>query len=360
MIFSFFKKREHSVLGIDIGSAEVKMVEIEKRKEGVFLKNYAIFFLPDLSKVLKEERRGSSFHLLSPLEMGFVIERMRKEAKISSDVGYFALPDFASFFTTFSMLFLPPEELEGAVQFEARKYVPLPLSSVVIDWSVIGQKEVEGRKKLEILLVAVLKNVVQHYSRISEHSSVTLKGMEVEVFSLSRIFSFVFPQEKDPVLVLDIGARSTICCIMEEGRVKSSYSIPEVAGEDLTSRLSRILNVNRAAAESLKRKEGLGKKGSDIYTIIAPLIDILVEEAKKVILEFERKERRVPSKIYLVGGSANLKGIEKYLEEGFKMPVSKLPVFDRVATPALSPKLKEELGPRLAIALGVGLKFLEK
>ena len=358
MIFGFFKKK-HSVVGVDIGSAEVKMVELGKSSKGLRLLNYAIFFLPDVSQILNKEKDTRGFHFFSPSEISFVLQRMLKEAKISSKEAYFSIPDFASFFTTFEMMSLSPEELEGAIRFEARKYIPVPLSSVVIDWSVVGEKEIAGKKRLEILLVAVLKSIVEHFNKISQKGPLRVRGMEVEVFSLGRIFSYSLGAQDAPVLVLDIGARSTICCIIEQGRVMTSYSI-QIAGEDLTSRLSRVLNLDRPMAEALKRKEGLVREEGDVYAVLAPLVDMLVEEVKKALLEYERMRGEVPSRAYIVGGTANLKGLPEYLSKSLHMKVEHLPSFQKIEIPPLKEPLKKELSARLAISLGCALKGFEK
>jgi len=79
---------------------------------------------------------------------------------------------------------MPPEEIPAALNFQANQYIPVPLSEVILDWSLIGEKEIGDRKFLKILLVAAPNNVVEKYSKISGELGLRVNSLEVESFPL--------------------------------------------------------------------------------------------------------------------------------------------------------------------------------
>src|SRR3989344_410810 len=144
MIFRSFRFLPKSYVGIDIGTAAVKAVELGGWGERRTLKNYG--------EIKSETLYSTPFRtfekntlVLSNKEIARAIQAILKEGNIKSKEAIFSIPDFSSFFTNFQLPPMPKKELPEAVRFEARRHIPVPLSEVAFDWQLIGQPQ--GKEK---------------------------------------------------------------------------------------------------------------------------------------------------------------------------------------------------------------------
>ncbi len=125
--------------------------------------------------------------LLSDQDIAEAINNILAKAQIVTKDAFFCIPDFSTFF---SFLELPPmtqQELPSAVQFEARQHIPIPLSEVILDWSII-EDGIPGKRKskLNILLVAVPHEIINQYQAIAKLCQIRALSLEAEVFGLVR------------------------------------------------------------------------------------------------------------------------------------------------------------------------------
>ena len=350
-------------LGIDIGTSYIKIAEISRFGHRKKLENYGT-----LSATVLYERPFRTFEksslLLSSQDIARAIKAVIEEAKIKSSQAFFSIPDFSTFFTNFELPQMSKEELEQAVRYEARSHVPLPLNEVTLDWQIIeGQLPSQKDSNLKILLVAVPNEVINQYREIAQLSQLELIALEAEVFALKR--TLIAPDERRTVAIIDIGAQSTTCNIIDRKTLKISYSF-DMSGNDLTAALSQGLDLDYERAEDLKEKYGissqdLDERGKEVRQILLPLIDIILREIEKTVNNFFQKERKEVEKIIIAGGSAFLPGLKEYFGENFKKEIEIASPFFTSSLfypPILENKLKE-MGPGYAIAVGLALRGLE-
>jgi type IV pilus assembly protein PilM len=176
--FSFkLKKTPKSFLGIDIGTSSIKVVELGRKGQTIKLINYGEVKTASLQKSPFRivERDGL---LLSDREIAAAISAIFKEAGIESREANFSIPDFSSFFTTFELPPMSQKELESAVKYEARSYIPLPLSEIALDWTIIEGKVSDKTKgNLGILAVAIPNEVINQYQEIASLSGLQIKAL---------------------------------------------------------------------------------------------------------------------------------------------------------------------------------------
>lgn len=355
MIWPFsFKKKSKNFLGVDVGTSTIKIVELSKEGNQKKLENYGFcslsFFYEKLSRPEKDPL------IFSPKELSKIILAILKEARIGSKNAFFSLPDFATFFTTISLPPMSKEEAEEAIKFEARKYVPLPLSEVTLDWLVInGGPDGEKKESLKTLLVAVPNDIINQYQMIAENSQLLLMSLEAEVFSLFRA---LMPEIKNSAVIIDIGAQSTTCNLVDKNILKISHSF-DVGGNELTERISQTFHLNWQEAEELKKKQGLQKGELNTKTTLIPILGLMLNEVSKVSDIFYQTEGKEVETYILTGGSAFLPELKEYLFEHLKKEVKIAhPFVNLLYPPALEETLKE-LGPSFTIALGAAMKGLE-
>ena len=357
-LFRFIPKK---FLGVDIGTSNIKLVEVSSWARRVKLENYG-----EISADVLYEKPFRTFDKstlsLSGKDVSRAIKAVIQEADIKANKAVFSIPDYSTFFTTFELPPMSKEELPQAVTAEARRHVPLPLGEVTLDWQVLNKKKAySDSEKVKILLVTVPNEVINQYTAIAGNLNLELLGMEAEVFALMR--GLVEKDDKQTLALVDIGARSTTCSIIDRGSLKISHSF-DVSGNNLTERISKALSVDYKEAEDLKKKYDIYSKSQDgerenIREILMPLIDLIASEIENVIQGFTRQEHKEVKKIILAGGVALLPGLAEYFKDHFKKEIEMANPFSKLFFPPILDKTLETMGPSYSIALGAALRGLE-
>ncbi len=360
MLWTPFKKPSKRFLGIDIGTTSIKIVELSGQKERIKLENYGEIGAQMFYKKPFRTFEKSTL-LLSNKDIAKAIGAIFKEAKIENREAVFSIPDFSTFFTFLDLPPMTQEEISSAVQFKARQHIPLPLSEVVLDWSIIGsiieEGKVSNREKagIKVLLVAVPHEVINQYQEIARLSQIRLLALEAEVFGLVRS---LIKDKKGIITLVDIGAQSTTISIIENGVLKITYSF-DVSGNELTRLLSKSLNISYNKAEELKKRHGIGFSEMKIGRILSPLIDLMLSEIEKISQNFYKTEGKEIEKVILAGGSALLPGLKEYSLKRLKKTVEIANPFTEIFySPVLEQTLRE-IGPSYAIAVGMALRGLK-
>lgn len=349
-----FKIIPKKFLGIDIGTASIKVVELSRHGKRIKLENYGEILASTLYEKPFRTFEKSTL-LLSSQDIARAIRAILEEAKIKTKKVAFSIPDFSSFFTWFDLPSMTKKELPQAVRYEARQHVPLPLAEVTLDWQIIEGKISDRQKtKLKILLVAVPNEVINQYQEIATLAHLELQALEAEAFALLRPS---VKNEKKVMALIDIGAQSTICSIIDKGVLKRSHSF-DLSGNDLTETLSKSMNIDYKEAEKLKKKQGLLVE-QDSREILLPLIDSILIEIKKTSENFYQTESKQIEKIILAGGSALIPGLKEYFAEQFKKEVVTANPFSDIFYPPILEKTLKKMGPSFAITVGVALRGLE-
>jgi type IV pilus assembly protein PilM len=355
-MFKLTSKKEQTSLGVDIGTKVIRVVELARKNGKISLKNYGEVNLDIASK---EFFRSFDKKNLNPAveNISIAIKSIIEEAGIKPDKVVFSLPDFATFFTTFEMPPMSKKELANAVGFEARKYIPLPLSELVLDWQTMDDNNTEkGNNK--ILVMAVPNTIVEQYKKIAEGAELELTALEAETMALKRA---VIKKGDPTTCLLEIGFQSTNISIVDNNFMKTSFSF-DMAGKDLTFSLSETLNISASEAEELKKRDGLN---GTISHILVPLLSIISEKTRKVIREFELKENKKVERVIIAGGASLMPGIIDYFkkslaqEESQVIDVATSNPFKDIIYPTVLDKKIEELNLSYAIALGEALRKFE-
>jgi type IV pilus assembly protein PilM len=283
-----------------------------------------------------------------------MLRRLMKESGTDSRDTNMSIPIFSSFLTVMELPAMSEAELASAIQFEAKKYIPVPLDSVVIDWSLIGTTP-DG--KVSVLLIAIPKDLVSEYANISKESDLKLMTVELETISAARA---LVGNDPVPAVLMDIGSRDTTISVVDGGFVKISHSI-ETSGEDLTRVLASNLGVNWQRAEEIKKQSGLkiGDSADQITNVLVPLLDVISGAAQNIIDIYFTKTQKKIEKIIIYGGVARMPGFTDYLKSRFKMDVVVGDPFGRVAYPGNLAPIIKDTGNEFTVAVGLALKSLQ-
>jgi len=353
----FFGGKQTS-LGIDIGTSAIKMVELQKEGNFIRLKNYAEYRPEDDSKELITFR--SSMTPFSETELSSILKNIISGANIETKRANFSIPVFSSFLTLIEMPQMSEEEIPKAIEFQANKYIPVPLSEVFLNWVIIkkdkGFIRESNQDKIEILLVAAPKDIVERYSKLASDVGFELKLLEVENFSLAR--SLI--DTKNLNLIIDIGARTSSITIVDNGFIRLS-SFLEFSGFHFTKAISERIKVDEARAERLKIENGLLKKPqSQIREAILPLFDKLAFFVESAINTYLAKNpQKEFEKIILTGGSSRMPGIIEYFSEKFQISIERGNPFSKILCTSILKDHIQEIAPTFSIACGLALGEFE-
>jgi len=337
------------VIGVDIGTTSIKIVELGKDKR---LLNYGILETSGYLERFNTAIQTSTLNLFEQEVVNYLrillrrmkIDPRRREAIVS-------LPSFSAFTTLIEMPLMSDADTTKTMSVHVKQYVPMPISSVTLDWMKVGERSDEdGNRKQQLFLIAIPTVQIENYKRIFKTVGLKLVALEIEGLSLVRILSL---EKSGPILVVDIGSRSTALSIVENGFLKFSNQT-DFAGASLTQSLASGLNIAARRAEQIKRQKGLSAMNSgaerELSTQLLPILDVIINEAKRV------KGNCVA--VVLSGGGANLLGIEKYFSQQIELPVSKIDALSAVGYSENIEPIRGDLGPLLAVAIGLGLRGL--
>lgn len=356
-MFSSVNRQGESVLGVDMGTSSIKVVQLAKKRGRAVLETYGELALGPYA--------GLSVGQAASLSNEKMVEALRdimREANVTAKVAIFSLPLRSSLLSVIELPAYREEQVNRMVPIEARKYIPVPIGEVTLDWWVIPKHEMRSPEeegaavasatsnKTEVLLVAIHKSALQRTTDIASALGLQSRAFEIETFSAIRS---VLSRDISAHAVLDVGAGTTKLAIIDYGIVRATHVISR-GGQDITVALASASAGAFLDAEKKKRKEGVAAIGN-----ASSILDYIFYEANTVVEEYQKQHARLISKIVCTGGGALIKGFVDIAKKHFQAEVVMGDPFQKVETPAFMSPILAEAGPEFAIALGLALHELE-
>lgn len=365
-MFGIFKKKPKAKIGIDIGTSSIKIVQLRKEKDKFKLETYGeLSFLAYLEKT-KESFQTTALKTLEAITRE-MLKNLLEKSEITTKHVIMAIPVFSSFTSVIELPDMVEKELARAVEFEARKYVPISLSEVVLDWKIIESGIIKNGatakpfKGKRILLIAVPKEVINKYIILADGLGLNIDALELESSSLTRALA---GNEKLPACVLDIGARATSFTIIDREVLQMSHSL-DVAGAEMTKILANAMKVEVKRAEDFKKSYGMDHRNDketrkELKELLQTSIDKIADESERLINSYQTKTGRKIEKLILNGGSAQLSGIGEYMEErlGTKSVVAN--PWSKIDYPSVLEPVLKEIGPEFSVAVGAAMRESKK
>lgn len=341
-------------IGIDIGTASIKIIQLGKKDGRFSLENYGLFQLTDV-KTPAGQDPNQNILKLPDQEIVWGIKEVLKKSKITAKDAIASIPSFSTFATVIEMPYLSEDELAKAIPFEARKYVPIPLDEVNYDWSIIGVSGQGARPTVEVFFAAVPKDETVRYQGIMAAAGLNLKALELENGALIRA---LLGNDLAPTAIVNIGGRSTSIVIVNKGYEQLSHNY-EVGGFEITRSIARSLNVSLDKAEALKKRLGLKEVDENIINeAMLSLIDMMAFETKKTITSYESSKNIKVARVILVGGMVNMPNFLNYFKQKLGREVLIGNPFARIIYPqALAPAITE-LASTFSVAAGLAMREL--
>lgn len=352
------KKKGRSVIGVDIGSSSLKVVQLRRDGETAVLETYGELALGPYA--------GNEVGQATNLPADKIAETLKdllREANVTTTDAGISIPFSRSLLR---LITLPrrddPNELRTMVELEARKYIPVPVSEVQLDWFQIPEPIAEGQEvpqTVKVLIVAVHNDQLTLLQNVVQGAGLGATFFEIEIFSTIRS---VVQEPVKPVLVIDIGASATKVYVVERGVVAYSHNIPQ-GSQDVTRAISTAHGIPVAQAETLKKEHGFNPPSEGVRyerQTIDLVFSRILQEAKRALAQYETTNNASVTSLVLTGGGGVTKGLAAYAQEFFSIPVQLADPFGRAEAPAFIRPVLGEIGPEFAVAVGLALRKLEE
>jgi len=294
-----FQSKPKNKLGLDMGSSSIKLLEIEVNNDKFLL-----------SRIGFKKVSGTSHDILAG-----AVKSLIEESNIVSKEVNISVTGPSSIVRFVSMPKMRDEELKSAIKFEAEKYIPFAINDCIVDFQVLKKNDKEG--KLDVLLVAVKKELVLNRIAIAEGCGLGVGVVDVDSFAVTNSFLKNFGQllSDKTAALLNIGSALTNVSIVRDGALCFSRDV-SIGGADFSAEISKSLNVDLALAEEIKISPG--DKLEDIIRFTKTAVNNLLDEMKLSFSYYENQSGRGIDEIYISGGAAELPGLGAAFQEAFE------------------------------------------
>ena len=303
-----------TTVGLDIGSHSIKLVELTREKSAVTLRAAGTVPTPpkSLTSTLAADHEA----------LAVAIKKLFADTGVANREVSIALPESQVFTRVIEVPQLSSRELISAIQWEAEQYIPLPLEQVNVDFTVLRDAKETGSNKMDVLLVAAPKVLIEKYTRILDLADVTPIGVETEIIAASRALVRSVPTLKT-VMIVSLGAQTTDVAILRSGVLAFTRSI-SAGGEAISRAVAQGLNFDISQAEEFKKTYGVesDKLEGKIVAAAKPVTDTIVAEMKRAVAFYSEKYKNDQVQTFILsGGTARLPGIVVFIAEAMEMEV---------------------------------------
>ena len=337
--------------GLDIGTHSIKAVQLGGQPtRPVFI---AAGQVPTPAQNQSQESSEEDIKIIAE-----TVKKLYQEAHISTNKVVTALPESHIFTRVVELPNLSDKEVQSAIQWEAEQYVPIPMNEVRLDWQILSRPKQSGSsEKVEVLLVAAPKILIEKYLNIIKGAGLNALSLETEITSVVR--SLVQRVEGTPTtMVISVGASTTDISIVSANEISFTRSIA-TGGLALARGVAQELGFELDQAIEYMKTYGLESNQLEgkVMQAIKPIFDVVVNEIRRALAYYGGKHGDAPVKrVVLTGGTARLPGLVLYLAEALGLEVQIGNPWEGISLPSqVSQRLIQE-GTSYAVAVGLALK----
>ena len=340
----FAKSKPKNVVGLDIGSHTVKVVEIKESPEGKELAGFA----------LTEIAPGSSGGEDAGTE---AIKRVMGESKIETDRVVTAVSGQSVIVRHIELPKMSREEAENAIKYEAEQHIPFDIKEVTLDFQIL--EHASDSKKMNVLLVAARNDLIDNHLKLIQSAGLKPAIIDVDSFALVNTLEAIKGErnKEETIALVNMGAKLTNINIVREGVSCFTRDI-SLAGNNLTEAIQNSLNLDPSQAEKLKKEEGEAGGDSPVSQALNPVLKDLVSELRLSFDYYENQAlERTTNRILFSGGSARLKNLDKFLTQALGIPTEIWNFLDGLGINSdIDKETLTDAVPLLAVGIGLALR----
>ncbi len=356
--------KKNQLVGLDIGSHSIKLVEIDDSKKGMILNNFGIISLPNDSIVegnIKEMEVAAS-----------AIKSLFKNLNVKNKNVAVSISGFSVIVKKITISKRNESELEDTIHEEAEQYIPFDISDVNLDYEILAtpKEEAEGEEEeteaekesefMDIMLVAAKKDIIEDYESLIHLAGLNPVVMDVDAFALQNAFEISREDTSGCYAIINVGATELGINAVKDG-VSMFTRDSSYGGSQITEAIMTKLNVPFEEAEKIK----LGgtkideKAKGELEEIFTTMVSGWVQEIKRALdfLSTTYPDETI-EKILVSGGAYRIPGFLKYLEMETGLPVEELNPFAglQINEKIFDPRYLSYIAPQAGVAVGLALR----
>jgi type IV pilus assembly protein PilM len=350
-----FFSRKQPLVGVDIGTHSIKLVQLKKAGRGYQLQHFGV--MPLMPEAIVDGTITNA---------GVVVEALRNLVRMEK----LTIKDVATVISGPSVIVkkirvpqMTEKELSDNLQWEAEQHIPFEISEVNIDFQILPAMEFAGEKtgnQIDVLLVAAKKSKVDDYTSLITEAGLNPVVVDTDVFALENEYELNGDIEDNAVALVDIGA-STMNINILKGSVTMFQRDIAIGGNRYTLGLQKEFNISYEQAEELKMGVGFTEsRGKEqVLSVMAVVSEEISDEIQRS-LEFFRSTttEETIDKIVLSGGCAKIKGLDRFLSNRIGVPVDIANPFRRLrcSERMFDPEYLRDMAPLAAVGVGLALR----
>jgi len=344
-------------LGLDIGRQYIKMVSVEKTKEGFKVLDAGSRLVPEPNSAYDPEKIDRHLWVMAVKEL-FRQQGLNPKKVKSLVTGINGSSASIKQITTLEMV---SEELESAMTFEARKHIPMDGTDAVIDYQIFGSNQHEV-DKIDIGLVACTKGVLNSHIDLIKECGLRPGVVDVNPIALSNAFTFIKNMPDDGlVVILDIGAVSSTLVVYGKGQQYFTRDLP-LGGHHFVKELSDKKEISYTEAQDLLFKEGLSAAVSNAFMEPSDRVGIAERTVYDNLVEDLRRSLRFYAKqtgqsfflkVFLSGGAADTAGLTDFISSKLNIECG---IFDPFFEVEGAENISVNNPSQYTTALGLGIR----
>lgn len=353
-MLGLFGKKTNSLLGIDISSTSVKLIELSRNNGRYRVESYAVEPLPPNAVVEKNINETNA--------VGEVIRKVVAKSRTNSRTAAVAVAGSSVITKTIQMSAgMKERELEASISLEADQYIPYPLDEVSIDFEVLGPSP-NNPDQVDVLLAACRRETVEAREEVLQIAGLKASVVDVEAYAMERAFQLVAsqlePGEEQLVAVVDIGATMTTLSVLLNGR--TLYTREQLfGGRQLTEEIQRRYGLSQEEAGLAKKQGGL----PDDYEqeVLLPFKEAVVQQVSRALqFYFSSSQYNEVDYIVLAGGTASIAGLADMVRNSVGIPtIIANPFADMAISSRVNASALSNDAPALMIACGLAMRSFD-
>jgi type IV pilus assembly protein PilM len=343
-----FLGKKKDVVGLDIGSSSIKLVELNRGKGEFKLQNLGLSPLPP--EAIVDGALMDSVTIIDAIRDLVSTTKTKRKDVVTSVSGHSVIVK------KITLPFMTEAELEESIQWEAERYIPFDINDVNIDFHMLGSSS-ENAELMDVVLVAAKKDIINDYQSVIVEAGLNPVIIDTDSFALENMLEINYDIDKDEtVAVANVGASITNINILRNNTSSFTRDIFK-GGNQITEEIQRQLHIDYEEAERIK----VGSKGESasqpaIQNVLKTASEALAIEIGNSLDFFQSTSTyEKVSKLYLSGGGSKIKDFEIVLQQQIGLPVEVANPFKRVEYGGKNFDLDylRDIGPIMAVAVGL-------
>lgn len=343
--------RKKGVIGLDIGSSSIKLVELVESKNTYKLQNLGIAPLPP--EAIVDGALMDSVTIIGAIRELIANTKAKTKDVITSVSGHSVIVK------KITLPLMSDSELEESIQWEAERYIPFDINEVNIDFQIFGSSS-ENPEVMDVVLVAAKKDIINDYVSVIIESGLNPVIIDVDSFAIENMLSVNYEMEKDETVAMaNVGASITNINILKNNMTAFTRDIFK-GGNQITEEIQRQLHIDYEEAEKIK-------VGSKIDATSQSIIQEVLKSASESLaieignsIEFFQSTTTYEkiSKLYLSGGGSKIKDFDIVLQQHIGIPVEIVNPFKKIEYSEKNFDLEylREIGPMMAVGVGLATR----